>query len=59
MDERLYEVPDDPQRVPPIARPGPRRPKKKRIESSGAKPKKQQKCGRCKKFGTHNRKTCK
>ncbi|OVA14178.1 hypothetical protein BVC80_8315g3 [Macleaya cordata] len=59
MDERFDEVPDDPQIVPPIAKPGPGRPRKKRIESSRAKPKKQQKCGRCKKFGTHNLKTCK
>ncbi|OVA11258.1 zinc finger protein [Macleaya cordata] len=37
MDERLDEIPDDPTMLPPTTKPGPRRPKKKRIKSAREK----------------------
>ncbi|KAF7145607.1 hypothetical protein RHSIM_Rhsim04G0195500 [Rhododendron simsii] len=44
--------------LPPLSKKPPGRPKKKRIPSRG-EPTEQIKCGRCHKFGNHNRKTCK
>ena len=43
---------------PPITKKQPGRDKKRRLPSRGEKTK-QIKCGRCKKVGTHNKKTCK
>lgn len=44
--------------LPPKTKKSAGRPKKKRVDNSGARPRKKQKCSRCKSYVHHNRKTC-